>query len=1024
MTIRKLILAFILFCSFRAAAQQAKPNELGNFFVTNYSRSFLNSVTGNWSVLQDHNGVIFIANAAQGVSTYDGQKIRRVLDKDGHPVDGLARTVLIDSKHTVYTVINRAFGTIEKNKFGEDVFFSISDTLNEKEKVSSSIWSAFMFHDTCFIQSEKAVYLLKDKKVLKVILFDHPTHTLKVTTAGVFLRVWGVGHFKFENGEFKLIPSTKELFSQNRIDQQYYLDNGDNLLVSRNIGLWYLKPNGELLKANTKAIDDFVITGESYVGSGTLKNGIIPIATSKKGLMFVDQKLDIKYILDTSNGLETNNIYYYIQDRSGDIWGTGVNVFRASFDTTLTYFSKLDGLSGTISNIKRINGALFVRSNRDLYRFLPKQTMTEKSVFEKTNVNESGEQVLVFDDQIITTNNYTIKTTKGNVTKVISPIYRSTVSIRSKLNPSLIFTSNYTTGLLVHQYKNGKWKQLPLINKDTILCADVIEPIAGTIVINSIKGMYKYQYDQTGQGVFTKLNMDKKFFKTEVLGFQKFNEDTYLCIDSALHFYTLDLDKNLLKYSKYNLGNIINGGGDWSYSYNPETKNGWMFTRKGLFRVRFDLKTGFSTTEYPFYKIDFSELSSGLLAEGSGDNEVLWIGSQDDKLYRYYPHLAKKEKQQKYKALIRAIFSDGQKMPMVLGDLPFNKNNLSFEVAYPVFGNESKTTFSYWLEGQDSTWTPFVSDFKKEYTNLHEGKYIFHVRAKEASGAISEEGILSFSVNPPWYRTIWAYGVYFLTLIFCFIQFGKYQAKKSFQKADNERKSAELTAATDLQNRLLPKVLPKNPNLDIACYLRTSTEVGGDYYDFFEQADGSLYAICGDATGHGTPSGMLVSITKAGIIGLPQLSPKDMLHELNRVVKKVDLGILRMSLNIALVKGNELTLSSAGMPPYYIYRAAAQSTEEIMLSGIPLGSFNNALYDQIITGFNTGDILVILSDGLPEAPNASGDLFDYPRVQSLINNNYQLSAQALIDLLIAEVDSWLAGARNPDDITLVIIKHL
>jgi len=45
--------------------------------------------------------------------------------------------------------------------------------------------------------------------------------------------------------------------------------------------------------------------------------------------------------------------------------------------------------------------------------------------------------------------------------------------------------------------------------------------------------------------------------------------------------------------------------------------------------------------------------------------------------------------------------------------------------------------------------------------------------------------------------------------------------------------------------------------------------VGGDYYDFFEQADGSLYAICGDATGHGTPSGMLVSITKAGIIGLP-----------------------------------------------------------------------------------------------------------------------------------------------------------
>ena len=562
-----------------------------------------------------------------------------------------------------------------------------------------------------------------------------------------------------------------------------------------------------------------------------------------------------------------------------------------------------------------------------------------------------------------------------------------------------------------------------MINKDTILCADIIEPIAGTLIINSLRGLFKYKYDQTGQGVFTKLRLDKAFFKTEALGFQTVNEKEYLFYDSAFHFYTVDLEKNLLKYSKYSLGKILRPQSFFIYTYNPASKNGWMIADNVLYKVVFDLKSGFKITPYPFYKVDFSELSTGLFAEGTGENEVLWIGSQDDKLYRYYPELAKKEKQHKYKALIRSIFANGQKTALNLTTLPFNSNNLSFEVAYPVFGNESKTTFSYWLEGQDSTWTPFVSDFKKEYTNLHEGNYIFHVRAKEASGAISEEGLVSFTISPPWYRTLWAYGLYFLTLVICFIQFGKYQSKKSFQKADNDRKNAELSAATDLQNRLLPKALPIISNLDIACYLRTSTEVGGDYYDFFEQADGSLYAICGDATGHGTPSGMLVSITKAGLIGLPQLSPKDMLQELNRVVKKVDLGILRMSLNIAHIKGNELTLSSAGMPPYYIFRAAAQSTEEIMLPGIPLGSFKNAQYDQINTGFNTGDILVILSDGLPEAPNASGELFDYPRVQSMINNNYQLSAQALIDLLMKEADAWLAGVNNPDDITLVIIKH-
>ncbi|NCW13338.1 MAG: hypothetical protein EBV82_09320, partial [Chitinophagia bacterium] len=394
-----------------------------------------------------------------------------------------------------------------------------------------------------------------------------------------------------------------------------------------------------------------------------------------------------------------------------------------------------------------------------------------------------------------------------------------------------------------------------------------------------------------------------------------------------------------------------------------------------------------------------------------------------EKVYRYFPELALKEKHQNFNTIIRAVYANGQRVPLKLEKLPFSQNNVTFEVAYPVYGNESKTTFSYWLVGQDSAWTPFIQEFKKEYTNLHEGNYVMHVRAKDASGEISNEAVLEFKISPPWYRTIWAYLIYLLTLIYCFILFGKYQAKKSFLKAENERKNSELAAAKDLQERLLPKTLPVIKDLDIAGYLRTSTEVGGDYYDFFEQADGSLYAICGDATGHGTPSGMLVSITKAGIIGLPQMSPKDMLHELNRVVKKVDLGILRMSLNIALIKDKQVTLSSAGMPPYFMYRASSKTTEEIQLSGIPLGSFNDVHYDQTTTSFNSGDILVIISDGLPEAPNLEGELFDYLKLQNLIANYGEETAQGVIDKLMSEADTWLSGKHNPDDITLVVIKH-
>ena len=1001
---------------------EAQKIETGNFFVTNYSRSFLNSISGNWSLLQDPEGVIYIGNTYDGVLVYDGQKIRRVFNNEGLPKMGLTRSLLMDSKNTIYTIIGGEFGYIEKNEFGESIFKSLSANLPKKDQVNSTLWSAGIINDTVIFQSEKSVYLYKYKKLIKVQHFSSILHTAKFNKTGAFLRIWGEGLFKLTDGVFKLIPSTKEIFAQNRIDEQYDLENGDNLLVSRTNGVWYLKKDGSLQKAKSDELDNFLKVNESYTGGKKLRNNIIPISTTKGGLLFIDEQLQIRSILNISNGLNFDYVTSTMQDRVGDVWGTSDNIFRASFDTSMTYFSTMNKLHGFVDAIKRIDGKLYVKTNKDLYDFVPKKNLNEQSVFEKNNVNELGDDILKFDDQIITTNNYTIKTTKNRVTKIISPIYRSGTTIRSKLNPSIIFSSNSAVGLLAHQYKNGQWKQLVLTNKDTIPCGYLVEEAPGQIVLQTRNGLYKYEYNFEGQGNYVKLGMDTAFTTLKRLGMRTVNGDINLYTDSLNHFYKLDLVKNKLIYTGFSIDSFVNKA-YWFYTYNTDSKNGWMVTQSGLYKTHFDFIKGFTFQQYPFYKVDLSELSPGIFAEGVGDNEVLWMGSQDEKLYRYFPELAIKEKHQNYKALIRAIYANGQKAPLALGKLPFSKNNLMFEVAYPVFGNESKTTFSYWLEGQDSTWSSFVSDFKKEYTNLKEGNYKFHVKAKDASGEVSEDGIVEFKISPPWYRTFWAYGLYLLTLVLCFIQFGKYQAKKSFLKAENERKNSELAAAKDLQNRLLPKTLPVVKNLDIAGYLRTSTEVGGDYYDFFEQPDGSLYAICGDATGHGTPSGMLVSITKAGIIGLPQMSPKDMLHELNRVVKKVDLGILRMSLNIALIKDNQITLSSAGMPPYFIYRAATNTTEEIQLSGVPLGSFNDVHFDQTSTSFNAGDILVIISDGLPEAPNLTGDLFDYQKLQDLITTYGNKTAQEVIDQLMIEADAWLSGNHNPDDITLVVIKH-
>jgi len=114
----------LLFINFLGLAQGNKI-ETGNFFVTNYSRSFLNSISGNWSILQDPEGVIYIGNTFDGILVYDGQKIRRVLNNQGLPKLGLTRSLIMDSKKTIYTILGGEFGYLEKNKFGESIFYSL-----------------------------------------------------------------------------------------------------------------------------------------------------------------------------------------------------------------------------------------------------------------------------------------------------------------------------------------------------------------------------------------------------------------------------------------------------------------------------------------------------------------------------------------------------------------------------------------------------------------------------------------------------------------------------------------------------------------------------------------------------------------------------------------------------------------------------------------------------------------------------------------------------------------------------------
>jgi serine phosphatase RsbU (regulator of sigma subunit) len=265
------------------------------------------------------------------------------------------------------------------------------------------------------------------------------------------------------------------------------------------------------------------------------------------------------------------------------------------------------------------------------------------------------------------------------------------------------------------------------------------------------------------------------------------------------------------------------------------------------------------------------------------------------------------------------------------------------------------------------------------------------------------------------------FSISFIVIIYFIIL---YNQKKKIKRFEDNRKTQELEAAKELQLSFLPKLLPIRKDLEIATFMRSSTEVGGDYYDFITQQDGSIFSICGDATGHGVASGMMVSVTKTGLNSIKESVPNLLLQQLNLVIKQLDLGKLRMSLNIAKISENKIFITSAAMPPLFLYKASTAEVEEILQINLPLGSLNRESYQLIERSFENGDVLLQLSDGLPEAPNKNGQLFDYHRIQSLLALNGNNTAEEIKKALIEAADNWLQGAHNPDDITFIVIKKI
>ena len=249
------------------------------------------------------------------------------------------------------------------------------------------------------------------------------------------------------------------------------------------------------------------------------------------------------------------------------------------------------------------------------------------------------------------------------------------------------------------------------------------------------------------------------------------------------------------------------------------------------------------------------------------------------------------------------------------------------------------------------------------------------------------------------------------------------ELERQLLEVENTRKTEELEEARELQMSMLPDAPPELPNLDVAFEMRPATEVGGDYYDFNLTDDGQLTIAIGDATGHGMNAGLVVSAVKSLFkTSAPGSGNLATLERISQGIKSMNFKRLHMAMTLATFNDNKLTLASAGMPPTLIYRSEDDMVEEILLEGMPLGGTIGGERQETSFELQSGDTILMMSDGLPEMLNPENEMLDYPKTKELFTEVADESPKAIIRHMFEASSSWAKGKPQEDDITLVVIR--
>ena len=734
---------FLCFVLSQISAQELPP-------IVAYSPLDYGADNQIWDISQSSENFIYAANS-QGLLEYNGAR----WELYPVPNNSIIRSVnVINNK--VFTGCFMDFGYWERDSFGSLYYTSLIDQFGINLEEDEEFWNITELNGWMIFQSLSRIYLLDlENKESKIIKSDAQISQMINFDKTIFFQKAGVGLFKIENGDVKLV-NNDDILKRNKVIDIFKLEK-QVLVLTSNEGIFKL--NETLLSPWT--LDDEININDITVYSGEqLHDDTIILGTISNGMFHVNIDGVLIDRFNKNNGLSNNTILSVFEDNENNIWlGLDYGLNYISRNSKFKIYLNTQGQLGTIYNAIIFEDLLYLGTNQGLF-------------FKKINTNDSFKLVPETNGQVWAlkkmdnklfcghdSGTFTIK--NGMIIEKITNAI-GTWDFKEVPNMSnMILQGNYN-GLYLLEKVGENWRFRNRLEGIDMSCR-FFEFFDDQIFVNhEFKGLYELSYNENLNRVQS-LNISNTVEKG--IGSSLLRYSDKLIYSSSKGIYSYDETSKFLPDSTFASLYAPYKSISTLLEINGESNKLWRFADDNILIISPGSISSIPQIEIIPISENLRNVVAGFENLSKISNEEYLIGTSNG--YIIY-NKDVPDTQVDYNIQLNSVHAnklEGPKTKLNFTEetlLPNKTNNIEFSYSLPFFGKIINSKYQYQLIGLSDNWSEWSTESKQLFENLPYGSYTFNVRGKVGNKLTKNIASFNFEIERPWFLSNMAIAIYIL----------------------------------------------------------------------------------------------------------------------------------------------------------------------------------------------------------------------------------------------------------------------